>query len=56
VLLQQCAQRLASVAREAYQIGLLDSAEQYLDLALTVTPEVAEWVALRDSWEGDKGS
>ncbi len=52
VLLQQCAQRLASVAQEAYQFGLLESAEQYLDLALTITPEVAEWVALRNSWEG----
>jgi serine/threonine-protein kinase PpkA len=54
-LLRQCAERLASVAQEAYQFGLFEPAEQYLDLALTITPEVAEWVALRDSWEGDQG-
>ncbi len=53
-LLQQCAQRLAGVAREAYEFGLTDSAERYLNLALTITPEVAEWVALRDSWEANK--
>ncbi len=50
-LLQQCAQRLAAVAKEAFEFGFVDSAEQYLDLALTITPEVQEWVTLRDSWE-----
>jgi hypothetical protein len=54
-LLRLCAERLARVAQEAYQFGLYEPAEQYLDLALTITPEVAEWVALRDSWEGDQG-
>ncbi len=53
-LLQQCAQRLAEVAREAYEFGLADAAERYLNLALTITPEVAEWVALRESWETDE--
>ena len=52
-LLAVCAERLAGVAKEAYEFELTDIAEQYLDLALTITPEVAEWVALRDSWEGD---
>lgn len=52
-LLEQCAQRLAAVAQEAHQFGLYDAAEQYLDLALTITPEMADWVALRDSWEGE---
>jgi len=51
-LLEQCAQRLAAVAQEAHEFGLFDAAEQYLDLALTITPEMADWVALRDSWEG----
>jgi len=53
-LLRQCAERLASVAQEAHQFGLTDAAEQYLDLALTITPEVSEWVALRDSWESNE--
>jgi tetratricopeptide (TPR) repeat protein len=53
-LLQQCAQRLAEVAREAYEFGLGDAAERYLNLALTITPEVAEWVALRERWEAEK--
>jgi serine/threonine-protein kinase PpkA len=55
-LLARCAQRLAAVAREAYEFGLYDAAKQYLDLALTITPEVADWVALRDSWEGAQES
>ncbi len=53
-LLQLCAQRLAAVAQEAHAFGLHDTAEQYLDLALTITPEVSEWVALRDSWEAQE--
>ncbi|MEM9622819.1 MAG: protein kinase [Pseudomonadota bacterium] len=52
LLLQECAQRLAAVAEEAFEFGFVQSAEQYLDLALTITPEVPEWVTLRDSWEG----
>ncbi len=51
LLLEQCAQRLAAVAKEAFEFGFVDSAEQYLDLALTITPEVQEWVTLRDSWD-----
>jgi len=53
-LLRQCAERLASVAQEAHQFGLLGAAEQYLDLALTITPEISEWVALKDSWESNE--
>ena len=49
-LLQQCAERLAAVAVEAHEFGLTDTARQYLDLALTITPEVEQWVILRDSW------
>ncbi len=55
-LLRLCAERLASVAREAHEFGLQDTAERYLDLALTITPEVEEWVALRDSWETSERS
>ena len=49
-LLQQCAERLAAVAVEAHEFGLTETARQYLDLALTITPEVEPWVILRDSW------
>lgn len=49
-LLEQCAERLAAVAVEAHEFGLTDTARQYLDLALTITPEVEQWVTLRDSW------
>ena len=44
------AERLATVAREAQAVGLEEDARLYLDLALTVTPDVADWRALRDSW------
>jgi len=54
-LLQECAQRLATVALEAHEYGLLRDAEQYLDLALTITPEVSEWVALRERWATQRG-
>ena len=52
-MLQQCAQRLAAVALEAYEFGFSAEAKQYLDLALAITPEVESWTALRDSWEVD---
>ncbi|NOX49503.1 MAG: protein kinase [Gammaproteobacteria bacterium] len=50
-LLRRCAQRLAAVAKDAYAFDLRTDAKQYLDLALTITPDVLEWVELRDSWE-----
>lgn len=51
-MLRTCADRLASVAAEAHEVGLYDEAKQYLDLALAIVPDVPDWVALRDSWEG----
>jgi len=53
ILLARCAEQLAAVAQEAYTYGLTDAATQYLDLALTITPEVGRWVELRSSWETD---
>lgn len=50
VLLKEAASRLAAVAVEAFDAGLGDEARLYLDLALTVTPDQAEWRALRQSW------
>lgn len=52
-LMSECAQRLAAVAMEAYEHGMVDPAKQYLDLALAITPDVSSWIALRESWEGD---
>ena len=50
-LLKQAAARLVEVAMEAQSVGLEDEAKQYLELALTVTPDVPAWRALRESWE-----
>ena len=50
-LLAQAAARLVEVAMEAHSVGLEDEAKQYLELALTVTPDVPAWRALRESWE-----
>ena len=49
-LLNQCAYRLADVAREAYKYDLQSKAKEYMDLALTINPGVAKWVELRDKW------
>jgi serine/threonine protein kinase len=52
-MLAQSAQRLAAVAEEAYSVGFVEDAKQYLDLALTVTPDVPAWRQLRAAWEKD---
>ena len=50
-LLAQAAARLVEVAMDAQSAGLEEEAKQYLELALTVTPDVPAWRALRESWE-----
>lgn len=50
-LLQKAAGRLADVATEAYDAGLVDEAKHYLELALAVTPDVEAWRQLRARWE-----
>ena len=50
-LLAEAAARLVEVARDAHSAGLEEEAKQYLELALTVTPDVPAWRALRESWE-----
>jgi tetratricopeptide (TPR) repeat protein len=55
-LLSQSAERLAAVAVEAWSVGLVDDAKQYLELALTVTPDVSAWRELRASWDEDDSS
>ena len=49
-LLTRTADRLATAAKEAHEFGFTDDARHYLDLALTVTPDVAEWRDLREAW------
>ena len=49
-LLTRTAERLASVAQEAFEVGLSGDARYYLDLALTVTPDIDAWRELRDAW------
>jgi tetratricopeptide (TPR) repeat protein len=55
-LLQAAAERLVSVAQEAYAVGMVEEARQYLELALTVTPDVSEWRALRSTWKKDNNN
>ncbi len=50
-LLNKAAGRLAEVASEAYDAGLVDEAKHYLELALAVTPDVEAWRQLRARWE-----
>lgn len=50
-LLAQASARLAAAATEAYDAGLEEEARHYLELALTVTPDVPIWRELRASWE-----
>lgn len=49
-LLENAAQRLAAVAQEAYDAGLIEDATNYMDLALTIAPAAAEWRVLRNEW------
>ena len=52
-LLKTAAERLAQVAQEAYDVGMIVEARQYLELALTVTPDVNVWRQLRATWNED---
>jgi tetratricopeptide (TPR) repeat protein len=52
-LLKGAAERLAAVAQEAYEVGMTEEARQYLELALTVTPDVTAWRQLRATWNED---
>ncbi len=56
LLLAQSAARLVGVAQDAYDVGMIDDAKHYLELALTVTPDVPEWRELRLKWEQDASS
>ncbi|MEM1231505.1 MAG: protein kinase [Pseudomonadota bacterium] len=49
-LLAEIAEQLAAVAEQAYAVGMITQARTYLDLALTVTPDVPDWRAKREAW------
>ena len=50
-LRSMAATRLAEVAVEAYDAGMLEEGMEYLDLALTVTPGIDRWRARREYWQ-----
>ena len=54
-LLATSADRLAGVAREAHDAGMLEEAKLYLELALAITPDVESWRDLRDAWSENGG-
>lgn len=56
-ILRDVAERLAVVAREAWQAGMRRDALEYLDLALAIVPGETEWQTLREQWtsEGKAG-
>ena len=49
-LLSKAATRLADAAKDAYAVNFREEARTYLDLALTVQPNVQEWRELREQW------
>jgi tetratricopeptide (TPR) repeat protein len=55
-LLRRGAERLAQAAQDARAAGLSRDAQQYLELALTVAPDVAKWRDLRAQWEQSDAS
>ena len=49
-LLTQCAERLAQVAQEAYEVGMQEQAVQYIDLATAIVPDNQTWQTQRAAW------
>ena len=52
-LLEECAARIATVAREAYAANMKNLGRTYLDKALQLQPNEPEWLALRARWAQD---
>lgn len=48
--LAECAERLARVAEEAQAVGMTESAKIYIEKALSIRPDVAQWEAWRAQW------
>ena len=49
-LIRQCAERLASVAEDAYRAGMSGAAREYLDAALSTGTSNQEWEIWRQEW------
>ena len=49
-LMSMAGARLAQVATHAYRVGMTEEGLQYLDLALTVSPESRVWQERRQRW------
>lgn len=49
-LLNQCAERTATVAEEAYKAGLVDRAKDYMELALSIQPMNDAWSSKYQDW------
>ncbi|MYD46171.1 MAG: protein kinase [Gammaproteobacteria bacterium] len=49
-LLDQCAERTATVAQEAFSAGLVDRAIKYMDLALSIQPMNDAWSRQYQQW------
>ncbi|MXY55610.1 MAG: protein kinase [Gammaproteobacteria bacterium] len=52
-LRSMAATRLADVAVEAYDAGMVEEGMEYLDLALAVTPGITRWRVRREQWQAD---
>ena len=52
-LRSMAATRLAEVAVEAYDAGMVEDGMEYLDLALAVTPGITRWRVRREAWQAD---
>jgi hypothetical protein len=46
-----CANRLAQVAQQAQQAGMVAQARTYLGLALELQPDMAQWLGWSVEWE-----
>ena len=49
-LLKRCANRVATVAREAYEAGLLEDSRKYLDIAIATGRAEPEWFDWYQDW------
>ncbi len=55
-LIDQCADRIAKVARDAYEAGMTEDALWYLDFALSVENPNSEWQSWHEDWFPDVSS
>ena len=49
-LIDQCADRMAKVARDAYEAGMTENARRYLDFALSIENPNPEWESWHEAW------